>query len=112
MYAKIKDQQPKLSECFFAFSNEQYEAGIKKNNLENQKIFDGGLGLYGTQKGIQCLMTFYDKLSKEIAEKCTPQEVYDYEFNNHECGYTGNDSKAIEIVLDYFGKDAKIKRFC
>ena len=44
-------------------------------------------------------------LKAEVVENCSPQEVYDYEFLNHECGWTGDDEEAIQIVVHYFGVD-------
>lgn len=53
-------------------------------------------------------------LKTEVVENCSPQEVYDYEFLNHECGWTGDDEEAIQIVLHYFGADRarEVKRAC
>ena len=47
-------------------------------------------------------MNFYDKQSDEISKNCDPQQVYDYEFNNHECDYTCNDEDAFKITASYF----------
>ncbi len=44
-------------------------------------------------------------MDKQIVEECAPQEVYDDEFANHECGYVGNDEEAIEIVVGLFGAE-------
>lgn len=101
-YSELKNKQPELHECFFAFSNQQFEEGVKKAGIEGKKIFRADGGLYGTQDGIQQLYDFYDNNSKEISEKCDPQEVYDYEFGNHECDYVGSDTEAIRIVASYF----------
>ena len=101
-YQEIKNQQAPLRECFFAFSKEQYEKGIAENQLENKKIYSAYGGLYGTEEGINELMAFYDGVSERIAKECTPQEVYDYEFGNHECSYTNDDSEAMMIVLGIF----------
>ena len=112
MYTEIKDKQPEMKNCFFAFNNEQFYEGKKKAGIENEKIFDGGYGLYGTKEGLNNLKEFYENQSKEIKEKCNPQKVYNYEFTNHECEYVGCDEEAIKIVVDYFGKKKanKIKR--
>lgn len=111
-YQEIKNRQPELVDCFFAFSNSQFSEGIIKNNLQDKKIYSAGMGLYGTQEGIAQLMKYYDDLNEEIAAKCDPQEVYDYEFNNHECSYTCDDTDAIKIVASIFGneKTATVKR--
>ena len=111
-YQEIKNRQPVLKDCFFAFSNEQFAEGIKEFSLEGQKIFKGAHGLFGTQEGIHDLMKFYDGTSAEISEKCTPKEVYDYEFINHECDYIGDDTDAIKLTLSYFDieKVREVKR--
>ena len=109
-YTEIKDEQPEMIECFFAFSNTQFAEGIKKHNLEGKKICNHPGGLYGTREGIEKMMAFYDNQSKCIAEECDPQEVYNYEFGNHECSYTNDDTEAIKIVVAYFGDNVNVKR--
>jgi len=104
-YREFRDQEPELFECFFAFSNKQFEEGVKKAGIEEKKIFRGIGGLYGTSEGINKFMSFYDKQHDEIAAQCDPQDVYDDEFVNHECSYVGSDSEAIQIVISYFGKE-------
>lgn len=105
MYKELKDQHPQMPECFFAFSNSQFTEGIEKKNLKDKKILNAGSGLYGTKEGLDEMMKFYEDNSKKISKQCTPQEVYDYEFWNHECEYTGLDIEAIEIVKSYFGEE-------
>lgn len=104
-YQELKNVQAPMIECFFAFSDSQFGEGVKKAGIEGKKIFRGPAGLYGTQEGIGNFLAFYDELTKEIGIECDPQEVYDYEFGNHECSYTGDDEEAIKIVVDYFGAE-------
>ncbi len=68
--------------------------------------------LYGTKEGIAKFMNHYDEQSKQIANECDPQEVYDYEFGNHECSYTCDDEECIKIVFGYFGleRTKEVKR--
>ncbi len=103
-YSELKDKQPEMIECFFAYSDEQYEKGITKHSLHDKKVYSANPGLYGTSEGIKQFFDAYDKIHEEIKEQCTSQEVYDYEFANHECNYTGDDSEALEIVKSYFGE--------
>ena len=104
-YTTIKNQQPELVDCFFAFSNSQYEEAIEKNNLQGKKIYRADGGLFGTKEGIQKLYDDYEAISNQIKEQCNPQEVYDYEFDNHECDYTHDDEEAIKYVVSYFGDE-------
>lgn len=104
-YCDVKNQQPELFECFFAFSNDQFNEGIKTNKLEGKKILRAAGGLFGTREGIQKLYNDYDNISNQIANECDPQDCYDYEFSNHECGYTGDDEEAIKILVSYFGEE-------
>jgi len=102
-YSELKEIHPTLVNCFFAFSNQQLSEGIAKHNLEGQKIYSGGHGLYGTKEGIQQLYADYDKIEERIKAECSPQEVYNYEFGNRECSYVCDDSEAYDIVVNYFG---------
>lgn len=111
-YTALKDQSPELVDCFFAFSNSQYTEAIEKHNLQNKKILRAAGGLFGTQEGIQKLYDDYEAISKQITDTCEPQEVYAYEFDNHECSYVGDDEEAIKLVVSYFGdeKAKEVKR--
>lgn len=111
-YATITERHPEMFECFFAFSNEQFAEGKKKAGIEDKKILSAGYGLFGTKEGIDKFLGYYDNRDKEIAEKCTPQEVYDFEFGNHECSYTNDDEEPIKIVIRIFGaeKAKEVKR--
>ena len=113
-YQELKDIQPQLFECFFAFSDSQYNEGIAKHNLEGKKIFRGFGGLFGTHEGISKLYADYDAITKRVTEECDPQEVYDYEFANHECGYIGDDSEAMKLVISHFDAEKynQVKRRC
>lgn len=103
-YNTLKEQQPVLTDCFFAFSKNQIDEGIEKHKLQGKKIFRADGGLFGTREGIQKLYDDYEAISKQITETCDPQEVYAYEFNNHECSYVNDDEEAIKLVVSYFGE--------
>lgn len=105
IYSELKNIQPELKECFFAFSNEQFQTAKVKPCFEGKTICSGGGGLYGTKEGLTELKNFYENRHKEIELKCFPQMVYDDEFINHECSYTCDDQEAFEIVVEYFGAE-------
>lgn len=111
-YSKLKDQNPELVDCFFAFSKSQFSEGIEKHNLKDKKILKSDGGLFGTKEGIEKLYSDYEAISAQITETCDPQEVYNYEFGNHECSYVGDDEESIKIVVSYFGdeKAKEVKR--
>ncbi|HAH24897.1 MAG TPA: hypothetical protein DCL77_14280 [Prolixibacteraceae bacterium] len=104
-YQEIKNLEPEMWECFFAFSKTQLEEGIIKAGLESKKIYKAPMGLFGTMEGIEKFMKFYDDQIEQISKECDPQQVYDHEFWNHECSYCNDDREAIEIVIAYFGKE-------
>lgn len=101
-YQEIIKLQAPLKQCFFAFSKEQIKEGIQNLGLKNMKIISAGAGLYGTMEGIIEYTEFYDKIKLRISKECKPQDVYNYEYLNHECEYTGDDTEAFEIVQYYF----------
>jgi hypothetical protein len=112
IYSELQDRAyegVEMGECFFAFSKSQLEDGIREKGLEGKKLYSAGSGLYGTDEGIKSYIERRVKqiedINSEIAGKCSPQEVYDYEFANHECGYVCDDEEAIKIVVGIFGAD-------
>jgi len=111
-YHEIRDKQPEYDEAFFSFSTEQFNDGLKKFNLSADDVKFCGAGLYATDKGFTKIDEFYKEQRKEIGEKCDPQKVYDYEYDNHECSYTNDDTAPLELIEYYFGKEglSKIKR--
>ena len=111
-YRELKNENHKTEDygVFFAFGEKQFEEGrqqlIAKGYLkEGEKVLSAGLGLYGTQEGIDRYMAFYEVREKKIAKECNPQEVYFYEWNNHECMISGEDDDALKVVIGYFGKE-------
>jgi hypothetical protein len=109
-YSEAKQFNPSMKECFFAFSNSQFEEGKAKAIPEGAKVLSANHGLYGTDEGITNFMEELSQLKQTIIDNCDPQDVYNYEFGNHECGYTGNDQEALDIVHSFF-PDAVVKRF-
>ena len=97
-YQEYREIQPVMNNCFFAFNQEQFTAGIRKHCLNGLKIYNAGLGLYGTKSGIEDFYKQYDDIDKQIKENCNPQDVYDYEYNNHECSYTNDDSQVLMLL--------------
>ena len=109
-YTEIRDriwEGVEMGDCFFAFGKRQFEEAVKEKGLEESKILSAGQGLYGTKEGIENYVNRRIKqiedLYAETRERCTSQEVYDYEFANHECGYICDDEEAIKRVIEVFG---------
>ena len=96
-YKAIKETHPDADAIgvFFAFSDKQF-------NENRQKLIDLGTlapdakikyhpsisGLYGTDESIGNFLAAYDDRAKLIPKECDPQEVYFYEWNNHETMYS------------------------
>lgn len=122
-YRQIREEHPDADECgvFFAFSDKQFEEG-RQHLIDLGKMKEGDKltyveninGLFGTRDGVKQFLDFYNNRAGDVTKECDPQEVYFYEYNNHECmmAYNG-DRDAIEIVIDNWGADVAkgIKRF-
>ena len=116
-------KDPPMRNCFYAFGEWQFHEGLKKFGLEegfkdgSVKICHAGSGLYGTKEGLdeyfQALRERTAADRAQIREKCTPQDVYEVEYNNYECMYDWDgDLRALDRVVFWFGKDAiyKVRR--
>jgi len=107
-YNGIYDTDPdtKAYRVFFAFSNEQLKQGMADCGYKEYKeLCYAENGLFGSREAIISFLGVYGEKAKRVAAECDPQKVYDYEFNNYECDYTGTDREAILQVVQIFGKD-------
>lgn len=120
-YREIQNQHPDTDECgvFFAFGNRQFDEGYKHlielgHIKDGDKVVQGAGGLFGTRDGLNKFIHFFEDQEKVIAKECDPQEVYFYEYNNHESMIAWDgDLEAIKVIISLWGADVarKIKRF-
>lgn len=109
-YHEIKEETYNVNlenyDCFYAFNREQLEEGLKRIGKTKDQIYKYGNGLFGTHDGYTRYMNYLEQTDERIKNECDPQEVYFYEFNNHECmiDYEG-DTAAIELVMNIFGDE-------
>lgn len=92
---------------FYAFSDKQFEEGMKKcgytqADIDSGRIIKDGIGGFGTREAFDRRNNFYNEIHERIKKECTPEEIFEMEFGNHECGYTGDWSEALEVVREYF----------
>lgn len=111
-YHELVEERDNLNcysyDCFFAFSNEQFEEGAKRIRplKEGEKYVSCGAGLYGTRNGVDKYFAAIAEYDKQIKQECDPQEVYFYEYNNHECFISWDgDEPAYNIVERIWGEE-------
>lgn len=111
-YKELCDERCKVDvskyDCFFAFSDKQFSEGLKSIRplQEGEKLVSIGAGGYGTKDGAKRLFEFYDSINDKIRSECNPQEVYVYEYNDHECCIDWDgDLNAIRIIATVWGED-------
>lgn len=118
-YRELRKEQTEMDvskyRCFFAFSREQLVQGQKSIGLkEGERLVSFGCGGYGTEEGVKQMFARLEEIENQIKTECDAQEVYCYEFNNHESflAFDG-DVDAIRLVKGIFGLETalKIKRF-
>ena len=121
-YLEIKEQMSAYFSLgngfFFAFSEKDFVEGqneLKKRGWFNptDKLISIGGGGYTVRRAFDKMKAFMDECEKKIANECSAQEVYDYEYSNFESDYASDgDLQAMSVVVSYFGKDklSEIKR--
>ncbi len=118
-YATIKQEEQKRLEklsdevgLFWAFSNEQFDEGKKKNPVEKgEKYTSIGAGGYLPSKNVQKWidgMKAVEKWTKEAKKDAT--EVILYELNNYECFYTGDIEDALPRLHDLGYTTEEVKK--
>lgn len=102
-YLELANEQPSLEGCFFAFNERQLKEGMAKIGVSStSEIQSAGHGTYGTPEGLKKLYEEMNARDKKITEECNPQDIYKYEFDNHECKISLDDTPVIELLLNYF----------
>lgn len=104
-YRELRSLQPDSSKIFFAFSEKQLEEGLQKIRAKREEVIQGFGGVIGRKEDVKAFLSFYNEIDKRIAVECTPQEVYEDEFWNHEGVYTWDDSTAKQIAKELFGEE-------
>lgn len=120
-YCELQDEVTNMDfpDTFWAFSDKQFEEGrarLRKHIKAEDKILKVKdiNGVYGTKEGLKNMFKTYENLDERIRKECDPQEVYVYEYNNHECCVSWDgDLPAYAIVERIWGKEvaSKIKRY-
>lgn len=95
-------------DIFWAFSNQQFAEGLKSIRPlnEGEKLVRIGAGGYGTRDGVDRWLKCLHEYDNRIKAECDPQEVYCYEYNNHESFISWDgDMGAIQVIIDIWGVD-------
>lgn len=114
-YIELEMKQYNYSnpEIFIAFTKEDLEDKAEQRGLDLQEVFHFRYGICGTEKGYKQYLDDMKAIRKSIAAECNPQEVYYYEWNNHECHINlEGDLEPANIIRRIWGKEtlAKINR--
>lgn len=111
-YRQLKNRQQEEFNKFplgFAFSNSQFKEMMEKWGLketDTDKIYSIGLGGYVRKSDHAAFHEMLSRHSKEfkqaIAEDKTGEgfiyQMFLYELNNHEYGYTGDESDTLDAL--------------
>ena len=99
-------EELKNTGIFWAFSNQQFEDNkTHKDAPDNEylAVFNGG---YIHKSNSVKLDNFFKNivpaLKKEFTDNIKIEDLISYELNNHECYYTGDYSKVVDIIRDFY----------
>jgi hypothetical protein len=87
----------------FAFSEEQLNSVLEKLQCERKDLIRGPQGSFIHKNDITQVSNYFAKDSSlELKEYLTDEkffeEAFKYELRNHECGYSGDYSEALEAL--------------
>lgn len=111
-YSTLRERQQKEVNdfpMFFAFSNKQFEEGMKSLGLDpgdTKKIYSIGAGGYIRKTDSDALHAMFDRHTKEMADAIAADEtgegfifdMFNYELANHEYGYTGDPEPTLDAL--------------
>lgn len=109
MYRELKEKQQKEVNdfpMFFAFSNEQFNEGMKKLGLEpteTDKIYSLGMGGYYRKTDSSKLKDLFNRHEKEMDQAIENDDkfifdMFNYELGNHEYNYTRDISETLDAL--------------
>lgn len=109
-YHEVSNQQYDFTgkAGFFAFSQKQYEEGrdrlLASGIIQSaDELCSWGYGFIATESCYDEFIAFGENRDKVIAAECDAQEVYFYEYNNHESMISwGGDSAAFDVIERIF----------
>ena len=115
-YQQLQDEKYHIDcykyDCFFAFGDKQFAENSKRIRplREGEKYVSAGAGLYGTRDGLDRFFAAYNAVDEKVKQECDPQEVYFYEYNNHECQISWDgDVEPYRIVKRIWGEETASK---
>jgi hypothetical protein len=115
-YTELQDEKYHIDcykyDCFYAFGQKQFDENKKRISplRDGEKYVSAGAGLYGTRDGLDRLFAALKDIDEKIKQECDPQEVYFYEYNNHECQISWDgDIEPYNIILRIWGKEIASK---
>jgi hypothetical protein len=106
LYKQIKDKQFPFDIYggFFAFGNDQFD----KNKIGTAPFVHFGMGLYCSKATAPQLKKHFDLFCKDknafIREKVNAYSMFAYEFENHECSYTGEYEIPFNLAKEIYGE--------
>ena len=98
---------PEKARVFYAFSEKQLEEGMAENGYTDKaELRQSQCGAIGSAPE---LASYWREANYRLAlfaaivrQYFRPEEVYIYEFGNHECSYTWDDSEALAAVQEFW----------
>lgn len=110
-YTELKNRQQSefnAFPCFFAFSNQQFDDGMRRLGLspdDTSAIYHGFGGMYYRRSDSKKLSEMFSRFDAELSAALNDYDfavdAFQTEIANHECHYTGSVGEALAaLALD------------
>lgn len=116
-YKQLTDMQCSFThpEMKYAFGAEERAKIIRElyaKCKEGEKVQLSRYGMIATPAAVKAWNELFISTTQAIHDECDPQEVYCYEYNNHESFINWDgDEEPLRIVRSIWGEDVEIRRF-
>lgn len=108
-YQELKEicRTQKFEGIEYVFGDKQFKEYLERNgyteaDVESGLLVGDGCGGIGKKEAFDKRHEFYNQIDERIKAECKPEDIFESEWWNHECGLTYSYSTPLHLTRCYF----------